>query len=90
MTGQPGKACCHAGSVEFGNLRHNKAWGSQIESNSGDGVALEGRGAGRRVPGNRDLRKLPKVKVKPTVASIWMLMLAEKTTPVLAAIKHNV
>ena len=34
--------------------------------------------------------KLPKVKVKLTVASIWMLTLAEKTTPVLAAIKHNV
>jgi hypothetical protein len=29
--------------------------------------------------------KLPKVKEKPTVASIWAVTLAEKMTPVLAA-----
>ena len=34
--------------------------------------------------------KLPKVKEKPTVASIWAVMLAEKTTPVLAAIALDV
>ena len=34
--------------------------------------------------------KLPKVKEKPTVASIWAVMLAEKTTPVLAAIELDV
>ena len=35
-------------------------------------------------------RKLPKVKEKPTVASIWAVTLVEKTTPVLAAIELNV
>ena len=35
-------------------------------------------------------RKLPKVKEKPIVASIWAVMLAEKTTPVLAAIELDV
>jgi len=35
-------------------------------------------------------RKLPKVKEKPTVASIWTMMLAEKTTPVLVAIELDV
>ena len=34
--------------------------------------------------------KLPKVKEKPTVASIWAVTLAEKTTPVLAAIELDV
>ena len=34
--------------------------------------------------------KLPKVKEKPTVTSIWAVMLAEKTMPVLAAIELNV
>ena len=31
--------------------------------------------------------KLPKVKANPAAASIWMLMLAEKKTPDLAAIE---
>ena len=31
--------------------------------------------------------KLPKLKANPAVASIWMLMLAEKNTPDLAAIE---
>ena len=31
--------------------------------------------------------KLPKVKEKPTVASIWAVTLVEKATPVLAAIE---
>ena len=35
-------------------------------------------------------RKLPKVKEKPTVASICAVTLAKKTTPVLAAIKLDV
>ena len=34
--------------------------------------------------------KLPKVKEKSTVASIWAVTLAEKTTPVLAAIELDV
>ena len=34
--------------------------------------------------------KLPKVKEKPTVASIWTVMLAEKTTPMLTAIELDV
>jgi hypothetical protein len=34
--------------------------------------------------------KLPKVKEKPTVASIWVVTLAEKTTPVLATIELDV
>ena len=34
--------------------------------------------------------KLPKVKEMPTVASIWTVTLAEKTTPVLAAIELDV
>ena len=34
--------------------------------------------------------KLPKAKEKPTVASIWAVTLAEKTTPVLAAIEFDV
>ena len=34
--------------------------------------------------------KLPNVKEKPTVASIWVVTLAEKTTPVLAAIELDV
>ena len=34
--------------------------------------------------------KLPEVKEKPTVASIWAVMLAEKTMPVLAAIELDV
>jgi hypothetical protein len=34
--------------------------------------------------------KLPKVKEKPTVASIWVVMLAEKTTLVLATIELDV
>ena len=34
--------------------------------------------------------KLSKVKEKPTVASIWAVTLAEKTTPVLAAIELDV
>jgi len=34
--------------------------------------------------------KLPKVKEKPIVASIWGVMLAEKTTTVLAAIELDV
>ena len=34
--------------------------------------------------------KLPKVKEKPTVASIGAVMLAKKTTPVLAAIELDV
>ena len=34
--------------------------------------------------------KLPKVKEKPTIASIWAVMLAEKTTLVLAAIELDV
>ena len=34
--------------------------------------------------------KLPKVKEKPTVASIWAVTLAEKTTPVLAAIELDI
>ena len=34
--------------------------------------------------------KLPKVKEKPIVPSIWAVMLAEKTTPVLAAIELDV
>ena len=34
--------------------------------------------------------KLPKVKKKPTVTSIWAVTLAEKTTPVLAAIELDV
>ena len=35
-------------------------------------------------------KKLPKVKEKPTVASIWALTLAEKTTLVLVAIELDV
>ena len=35
-------------------------------------------------------RKLPKVKEKPIVASIWAVTLAEKTMPVLAAIELDV
>ena len=34
--------------------------------------------------------KLPKVKEKPMVASIWAMMLAEKMTPVLVAIELDV
>ena len=34
--------------------------------------------------------KLSKVNKRPTVASIWMLMLAEMTTSVLAAIELNI
>ena len=34
--------------------------------------------------------KLPKAKEKPTVASIWAMTLAEKTTPVLVAIELDV
>ena len=34
--------------------------------------------------------KLPKVKEKPTVASIWVVMLAEKMMSVLAAIELDV
>ena len=34
--------------------------------------------------------KLPKVKEKPTVASIWAVTLVEKRTPVLAAIELDV
>ena len=34
--------------------------------------------------------KLPKVKEKPAVASIWAVMLTEKTSPVLAAIELDV
>ena len=34
--------------------------------------------------------KLPKVKEKPTVASIWAVTLVEKPTPVLAAIELDV
>ena len=34
--------------------------------------------------------KLPKVKEMPTVASIWVVMLAEKMMPVLAAIELDV
>ena len=34
--------------------------------------------------------KLPKVKEKPTVASIWAVTLVEKTTPVLATIEIDV
>ena len=34
--------------------------------------------------------KLPKAKEKPSVASIWAVTLAEKTTPVLAAIELDV
>ena len=34
--------------------------------------------------------KLPKAKEKPTVTSIWAVTLAEKTTPVLAAIELDV
>ena len=33
--------------------------------------------------------KLPKVKEKPTVASIWAVMQAEKMTPVLAALNST-
>jgi hypothetical protein len=33
---------------------------------------------------------LPKAKEKPTVASIWVVTLAEKTMPVLAAIELDV
>ena len=35
-------------------------------------------------------RKLPKVKEKPNVTSIWAVTLAEKTTLVLPAIELNV
>ena len=35
-------------------------------------------------------RKLPKVKEKPIVASIWAVTLAEKTTPVLATIELDI
>jgi len=34
--------------------------------------------------------KLPKVKEKPTVASIWAMTLAEKTMPMLVAIELDV
>jgi len=34
--------------------------------------------------------KLPKVKEKLTVTSIWVVTLTEKTTPVLAAIELDV
>ena len=34
--------------------------------------------------------KLPKVKEKPTVTSIWAVMLAKKTMPVLAAIELDI
>ena len=34
--------------------------------------------------------KLPEAKEKPTVTSIWAVMLVEKTTPVLAAIELDV
>ena len=34
--------------------------------------------------------KLPKAKEKPTVASIWVVMLVEKMTPVLAAIELDI
>ena len=34
--------------------------------------------------------KLPKAKEKPTITSIWAVTLAEKTTPVLAAIELDV
>jgi len=33
---------------------------------------------------------LPTVKEKPTVASIWVVTLAEKTTPVLAVVELDV
>ena len=55
----PRKACCHAGSVEFGDLRRDKARGTQIRSSPGDGAALEGREAGRGVPWYCDLREAP-------------------------------
>ena len=58
--GHPWKACCHVGDVEFGNSTRDGVWGSQIESGPGGDAALEGGGAGSRVPWIRDLREASK------------------------------
>ena len=64
--------------------------GGQIESNPSEDVAPTVKGPEVGFLGTVASEKLPKVNEKPTVAFIWAVTLAEKTTLVLAAIELDV
>ena len=67
-----------------------EAWGVRLDLSPAKTLppAVEGSEAG--FLGTVTSGKFPKVKEKQTVASIWVVILAEKTTPVLAAIELDV
>ena len=67
-----------------------KAWGVRSDLTPAKALPPAVGGPEAGFLGTVTSGKLPKVKEKPTVASIWVVTLTEKTTPVLAAIKLDV
>jgi hypothetical protein len=67
-----------------------EAWGVRSDLTPAKTLPLAAEGPEAGFLGTVTSRKLPKAKEKLTVASIWAVTLAEKTTPVLAAIELDV
>ena len=88
--GHPGWRSCHVEVLGFGNLRGDESLGVRSDLTPAKTLppTVEGPEAGFQ--GTVTSGKLPKVKEKPTVTSIWAVTLAEKTTPMLAAIELDV
>jgi hypothetical protein len=80
----------HIESLRFRNPRGDRSLGVRSDLTSVKTLppTIEGPKAG--FLGIVTYEKLPKVKEMPTVASIWVVMLAEKMMPVLAAIELDV
>jgi hypothetical protein len=88
--GHPVWHSCHVEVLGFRNLRGDESLGVRSDLTPARTLPpmVEGPEAG--FLGTVTSGNLPKVKEKPTVASIWAVMLAKKTTPVLAAIELDV
>jgi hypothetical protein len=80
----------HVEVLGFGNLRGDEGLGVRLDLTSAKTLppAMGEPEAG--FLGTVTSGKLPKVKEKPTVTTIWAVTLAEKTTPVLTAVELDV
>ena len=67
-----------------------EAWGVRSDLTPARTLPLAVEGPEAGFLGTVTSGKLPEVKEKPTVASIWVVTLAKKTTPVLVAIELDV
>ena len=75
---------------DSGTREVTEAWGVRSDLTPAKTLPLAVEGLEVGFLGTVASSKLSKVKEKLTVTSIWAVMLAEKTTPVLAAIELDV